>query len=162
MIEDEDPMHLPGCRCWTCHPPTEQAQAQQINDPIWETADGREIPLSDMYSEHIRSAQAKLQDWRNDDEDPDRRRNLKLWHKRFGAELDRRKGDWFERTRGADRRRWAKRRSEPQDIAERIRDADTSDLLNLRRQLKGDADHLARVQLRQVNKELRRRRAGKL
>jgi hypothetical protein len=39
---------------------------------------------------------------------------------------------------------------------------DTGDLLNMRRMLKGSEDHLARVQLRKVNKELRRRRAGKL
>jgi hypothetical protein len=44
-------------------------------DPIWETNEGLEIPLSDMYTEHIRSAQAKLQDWRKEE--------LKLWYRRF-------------------------------------------------------------------------------
>jgi hypothetical protein len=128
----------------------------KIIDPIWETSDGREIPLSDMYSTHIHSAMAKLKDWCKDEEDPDRRRDLRKWHSRFAKELKKRRGDWLERAQGPDRRAWEKRRRG--QIA--IEQMDASYLYNLRRQLKGNADPAASAQLRQIDREIRRRKAG--
>jgi hypothetical protein len=40
-----------------------------------------------MYSTHIHNTMAKLKDWCKDEEDPDRRRDLRKWHARFAAPL---------------------------------------------------------------------------
>jgi hypothetical protein len=130
----------------------------KIIDPIWETSDGREIPLTDMHTGHIHSAMAKLKDWCKEDEDPDRRRDLRKWHARFAKEPKKRQGDWLERAQGRDRRAWEKRRRG--QIA--FEQMDDGYLHNLRRQLKGNPDPAARAQLRQINKELRWRKQGVL
>jgi hypothetical protein len=130
----------------------------KINDPIWETADGREIPLSDMYSDHIRSCQEKLKDWKNEEEDGQRRRDLKLWDRRFTKEIEKRKGDWLERAQGPTRKEWEKRRAGKCPIEQMCE----SQLWDLRRQLKGNPDPKARAQLRQVNKQIRLRKQGVL
>jgi hypothetical protein len=130
----------------------------KIIDPIWETSDGREIPLSDMFSTHIHSAMAKLKDWCKDEEDPDRRRDLRKWHARFAKELKKRGGDWLERAQGPDRKAWEKRRRGEVPIEQMA----VSQLWDLKRQLKGNPDPAARAQLRKVNKEIRRRKQGVL
>jgi hypothetical protein len=128
----------------------------KINDPIWETADGREIPLSDMWSDHIHACQDKLKDWKNQEEDGERRRDLKLWSRRFDKELEKRRGDWLKRAQPSDRKVWEKRRAGQVPIEQ----MDPGQLWTLRRQLEGNPDPKARAQLRQVNKEIRQRKAG--
>jgi hypothetical protein len=56
-------------------------------NPIWATRDGREIPLKDMFAAHIEAIRAKVAEWLKAEEDPDLRKDLKAWHRRFGAEL---------------------------------------------------------------------------
>lgn len=55
--------------------------------PVWQTADGRELPLSEMPSPHIGAAKAKLRDWLKHESDPELRRDLRSWTKRFSKEL---------------------------------------------------------------------------
>ena len=71
--------------------------------PIWATRDGREIPLDEMPSPHVALARAKLKEWLKGERDPDVRRDLTSWAKRFSKELKARDKAWrdqYARKRG--------------------------------------------------------------
>jgi hypothetical protein len=56
-------------------------------NPVWASRDGREIPLSELFPHHIEAIRAKVAEWLKAEQDPDLRKDLKAWHRRFGAEL---------------------------------------------------------------------------
>jgi hypothetical protein len=123
-----------------------------IEDPIWETNDGREIPLSEMYTSHIQACLEKLGDWKKEEEEPARRKDLRDWHKLFTAELERRKAS---EPVSED---WLRRRDQEMPVTQLY----TGTLVNLRRQLQGNRDPAARARFNQVCKELRLRREAQL
>lgn len=65
--------------------------------PIWATRDGREIPLEEMAPQHITNARKSIKDWAKGEEDPELRRELRGWVKKFGKELRKRQKEWMER-----------------------------------------------------------------
>jgi hypothetical protein len=61
----------------------------------WVTRDEREIPLDEMYLQHIGNAQAKLRDWLKGESDPQMRAELKGWQRKFRREVNRRRREWL-------------------------------------------------------------------
>lgn len=64
---------------------------------LWQTRDGREIPLDQMFPGHIQNARKSIKDWSRGEEDPELRRELRGWMKKFGKELRKRQKDWMEK-----------------------------------------------------------------
>ena len=64
---------------------------------IWETNDGRAIPLEEMPPQHIVNARRSIKDWAKGEEDPELRRELRGWMKKFGRELRKRQKAWMEK-----------------------------------------------------------------
>ncbi len=64
---------------------------------IWETRDGREIPLDEMYFTHIGAAKSKISRWLKGESDPNVRKDLLSWRKRFSKELAKRQKEWEAR-----------------------------------------------------------------
>ena len=67
------------------------------DSPEWETRDGRVIPLDEMPSPHVGAARAKIREWLKGERDPDVRRDLTGWAKRFSKELKERDKAWRAR-----------------------------------------------------------------
>jgi hypothetical protein len=63
----------------------------------WATRDGREIPLDQMFVQHIQNARRSIKDWAKGEEDPELRRELRDWMKTFGKELRKRQKQWLEK-----------------------------------------------------------------
>jgi hypothetical protein len=67
------------------------------SDEVWETRDGREIPLGDMHAPHIQNAYGVITKWLKGEKDPQQRRDLASWRKRFRKELVKRQREYLER-----------------------------------------------------------------
>jgi hypothetical protein len=61
------------------------------NSPIWESRDGRAIPLDDMHTPHIWAAFFKVKAWIKQESDPDVLKDLRAWKRKFKVEINRRK-----------------------------------------------------------------------
>jgi hypothetical protein len=72
-------------------------------DEIWATRDGREIPLDEMHTPHVHNARKSMREWLKGEDDPDVRRDLARWHKRFGKELRKRQREWLEKRNASKR-----------------------------------------------------------
>ncbi len=71
------------------------------DNDTWATNDGREIPLDEMHRPHIQNAWAVLHKWLKGEQDPDVRKDLAKWKKRFRKELSKRERAYQESKRNA-------------------------------------------------------------
>lgn len=67
------------------------------DDPLWETRDGRALKLQEMFPGHISNAQVVLRKWAKQERDPEVKKDLKSWLKRFRKEQTRRVKEWRAR-----------------------------------------------------------------
>lgn len=68
-----------------------------MDEEKWATRDGRELLLDEMAPQHIGNARKKLSNWIKGEPDPEKRRELRGWTKRFSVELKARHKAWKER-----------------------------------------------------------------
>ncbi len=70
---------------------------------IWQTNDGREIPLEEMDHFHIENARRSIKDWSKGEADPALRKELRGWVRNFGKELRKRQKQWMEQRNARER-----------------------------------------------------------
>ncbi len=67
------------------------------SDDVWVTRDGREIPVEEMHTPHVGNAWQAMREWLKGERDPDKRRDLNRWRKRFRRELHKRQREYLEK-----------------------------------------------------------------